>query len=347
MVVSLIPGQTLRDRIRQRLEEKQTEGRAQAQVNPAPAAACDGSLNLGYRVQTFSHGLHAAIWYPTRVAEAKFEYPTGTLTAAAVDAPVADCQRFPLIVFSHGFGACGIQSLFFTEALARAGYIVAAPDHKDSSVCSIEKGRGSGGFGRGEEPFGQPDKWTAAVYKDRADDVRRILDELPRDSRFAEHVDVTRIGGAGHSLGGYTIMGLVGGWDSWRDDRIRAALLLSPYAHPFVSQGTVGEIRVPVMYQSGTRDIGVDPILKKSGGAYDASRAPKFFEELPGAGHGAWSNLTCLSYGSVPQCNQESATAKTINQYAVAFFDRYLFGRKEPVLDQSNGELADYRHKDR
>ena len=349
VVASVAPSQTLRDIIRERMEQKQAEQRVHAatQLNPRPSTVCENGWNLGYRVESFSHGMHAAIWYPTGNEESRFEYPAGSVSVLASATPVATCERYPLIVFSHGFGACGTQSLFLTEALARAGYIVVAPDHRDSSLCKVDQGRTGGAFGRGEEPFAQPGKWTDATYKDRADDIRRVLDELGNDPLFVNRIDWSRIGAAGHSLGGYTVMGLVGGWEAWRDGRIKAALLLSPYAHPFVTKGTVDSIHVPVMYQSGTRDIGIDPVLKKPGGAYDLSHPPKYFEEISDAGHAAWSNFTCFSYASVPQCDNESHTAKMINEYAIAFFDRYLKGKNEPILGQSNGELAEYRHSDR
>ena len=142
-------------------------------------------------------------------------------------------------------------------------------------------------------------------------------------------------------------MGLAGGWSSWRDDRIKAAFLLSPYVAPFLSKGTLGSVHIPVMYQGGTRDFGITPTIKKKGGAYDSSNAPKFFEELEAAGHFDWTNKICFPYGSVQACNLESSMARTINEYGIAFFDHYLKGKNEPILDHSNTELAEYRHDER
>src|SRR5580698_2997141 len=34
---------------------------------------------------------------------------------------------YPIILFSHGFLVCGTQSVFLTESLAEAGYLVLAP----------------------------------------------------------------------------------------------------------------------------------------------------------------------------------------------------------------------------
>src|SRR5262245_49275084 len=38
----------------------------------------------------------------------------------------------PVIIFSHGFGGCGTQSKFLTQALAEHGYWVFAPNHRDA-----------------------------------------------------------------------------------------------------------------------------------------------------------------------------------------------------------------------
>ena len=335
--------------LRRRIEEKRREQQAaaaQSQVTPRGATSCDAPLNLGFRIQSFSSGLRAAVWYPTEGSESRFQYAVPLATALAQDAPVADCGPYPLVVYSHGLGGCGTISVFFTEALARAGYIVAAPDHMDSK-CKVDQPFSGSFFQRGEEPFRKPEKWSPANYQNRADDIRRILDEMPRDPRFGRHIDRNHMGAAGHSLGGYTIAGLAGGWSSWRDERIKAALLMSPYVAPFVSKGTLASLDIPIMYQGGTRDFGITPVVKKTGGAYDATKPPKFFVELKGEGHLAWSNKVCREYGSVPACIAESATARTINEYGIAFFDRYLKGKTEPILERSNTELAEYRHSDR
>ena len=53
---------------------------------------------------------------------------------------------------------------------------------------------------------------------------------------FGPLIDPARIAGMGHSHGGYSIQGVAGGWASWTDPRIRAALLFAPYSEPFMVQ---------------------------------------------------------------------------------------------------------------
>lgn len=39
----------------------------------------------------------------------------------------------PIVVFSHGFHGCATQSCFLMTALASAGYLVVAPNHRDAT----------------------------------------------------------------------------------------------------------------------------------------------------------------------------------------------------------------------
>lgn len=62
-------------------------------------------------------------------------------------------------------------------------------------------------------------------------------------------------------------MGMAGGWPSWLEPRIRAVLAFSPYVLPFRVKNTLRGVRVPLIYQGGTVDIGIMPFLKGPKGA--------------------------------------------------------------------------------
>jgi predicted dienelactone hydrolase len=205
---------------------------------------------------------------------------------------------------------------------------------------------GSGFLEHSEEPFRDPDKWNDSTYRNRRDDIEVVLNEIVRDPLVGRRINRMAIGGVGHSLGGYTIAAMAGAWPSWRDKRIRAALLMSPYTEPFVVKGTLQSMNVPVMYQGGTRDFGITPRLEKKGGAYDESNPPKFFVKFPDAGHLGWTILTCVRYGTTESCNEKAPLARLIDEYGIAFLDCYLKGLSEPILDRPNPELADMRHQD-
>jgi predicted dienelactone hydrolase len=223
----------------------------------------------------------------------------------------APAGGFPVVLFSHGFGGCNMQSIFLMEALAQNGYLVLAPNHKDATCA----GDSEWVPGRPEQPFRDAALWNDATYKDRAADIEALLDTVLKEKTFAGvAVDGARIGIAGHSLGGYTALGLAGAWKSWKDSRIKAVLALSPFSSPFLSKGGLAQITAPVMYQGGTRDLGVTPMIKRKDGAYDKTHAPKYFVEFEAAGHFAWTNVNKI-YQEV------------IGTYSVAFFDRYLKGQ--------------------
>ena len=76
-----------------------------------------------------------------------------------------------------------------------------------------------------------------------------------------------------------------------RDERIRAALILSPYSLPYVDGSVLSEVRVPVMLQGGTRDWALTPFLPA---VYEKLRVPKYFLILNDASHLEWTNLISL-----------------------------------------------------
>ena len=259
-------------------------------------------------------GLTYRAWLPE-----KFESRRGTV---------------PLILFSHGFGGCAQQSNSLTKALAAAGYAIVAPNHRDEGceryLGNIAAALGAAGM-RPEKPFTQPHQWSDATEINRRQDMEALLNYVLTHAPYKDAIDPRCIGAMGHSLGGYTVLGLGGAWTSWRDPRIKSVLALSPYAAPFVAAGKLSDIQVPVMYQTGTRDMGIGPVLLKQGG-YQQTPGRKYLVVLRGAGHFAWTELNAEFQSSIAQ-------------YAIAFFDRELIGKPAPVLDQAGtGQVARYQH---
>lgn len=74
-------------------------------------------------------------------ATAAYSYGRSDLEGdVSVNGKPSDKGLFPLVIFSHGYGGCGLKSVFFTEEMARHGYVVAAPDHNDALSCTVQKG---------------------------------------------------------------------------------------------------------------------------------------------------------------------------------------------------------------
>ncbi len=99
---------------------------------------------------------------------------------------------------------------------------------------------------------------------------------------------------------------------------MKAILALSPYAAPFINKETLSGLDAPVMYQGGTRDIGITPFINKVNGAYPQSPVPKYYVEFDGAGHFAWTDL-----------NPKYQSA--IIDYSRAFLNKYLKGKPFPA----------------
>jgi predicted dienelactone hydrolase len=68
-------------------------------------------------------------------------------------------------------------------------------------------------------PFRDPGSWSEQTYADRRGDVELVIGEMLADPEFGPRTDRRRTGVAGHSLGGYMVLGLAGVWTSWRDAR--------------------------------------------------------------------------------------------------------------------------------
>jgi dienelactone hydrolase len=310
-------------------------GQAAAQ-NP-----CAYPYHVGYSVTTIA-GLKVALWYPTLASPVTYAYSSRFSGVVAKDA-LPGCGPVPLVVFSHGLGGCGTQSLFFTEELARHGYVVAAPDHQDATFCSVDNTRGSFRNLRPQEPLSDPSLWTDQTYIDRRNDIEDLIDALLIDPVFGGTIEADAIGAAGHSLGGYTVVGLGGGWPSWKDARVKAVLAFSPYVQPFMVQHTLPTLQVPLMYQGAQFDYGVTTFLQGPSGAYAQTSTPKYFADLRAASHFIWSNVACSKVNSVQAC-LALPNPSLIDAYGIAFLDWYLRGVASPLLAGNGAGLLDWEH---
>lgn len=73
----------------------------------------------------------------------------------------------------------------------------------------------------------------------------RVIDWSLADPALAPSIGGRRIAAVGHSLGGYAVFGMIGGWPAWTDGRIKPALLLSLYAQQFLAQERLSAVSVP------------------------------------------------------------------------------------------------------
>jgi predicted dienelactone hydrolase len=189
--------------------------------------------------------------------------PEGTLRDATRDRNVVFTVEYPtrpglypLIVFSHGFGATRQAYVGLSSHWASQGYVVIKPAHVDSGRLQ------TGGVVEAWE--GQ----TQADWRNRVRDITFIIDSLDQlEKTYPElqgKIDRTKIGVGGHSYGAFTAM-LVGGArtfpgnNSYADPRIKAIVAMSPQG-PDEARGLTTEswreLRVPTLFMTGTQDRG-------------------------------------------------------------------------------------------
>lgn len=135
--------------------------------------------------------------YPTQ-SPAR-EVALGPITVrAAIGAP-PDPKVKGLIVLSHGTGGSELGHNSLAEALARAGYLVAALRHPGDNYLDRSLW---------QKPRG-------AFFTERPRQATRLIDALLGDpewkDRIANDARGPRVGVLGHSAGGYTAVALVGG----------------------------------------------------------------------------------------------------------------------------------------
>lgn len=274
-------------------KQEPAEQRRAAHVRAVLAAAL-GSLAL-----FGTPPAHAANEEETRIAG---------IVVTVWTSPDATTGTHPVVVFSHGMYMCPTQSRFLTRALADAGYIVIAPRHADSN-CEFSVGISD----LSRYALKPSLLWSDSDYRDRGDDIRRVVTALRHDPRFRDRADPERLALVGHSLGGYTVLGLGGAWPSWRLPEVKAILALSPYSLPFYRSDGLSRLKAPVMYQTGSWDAVFALPLQSWGDGYGQSPRPKYLVEIDGAAHLAWTDLG-------------TAGREAIVGHAIAFFDHHVKG---------------------
>ena len=262
--------------------------------------------------------------------------------SVAKDAPPAACPRVPLVLFSHGLGGCALQTLFFTEELARHGYVVAAPDHRDA-VCAIGSDELKFGNMRTDQSFLEPSRWNERSEIDRLHDLHAVIRLIANDPQLGSATDVNSIGAVGHSLGAYAAIATAGGWPSWKQENVKAVLAFSPYLLPFIAHGALARLNVPVMYQGAVFDWGITPSIEGPQGAYAMTAPPKYFVKLNGGTHLEWTNLTCAGQPNVVACLKAKPNAYLIDRYGIEFLDRHLKNKPAPVLSAKGRGVETYR----
>jgi dienelactone hydrolase len=153
----------------------------------------------------------------------------------------------PLILFSHAAAQGRKSASYLTSHLASHGYAVAAMDH--SELVAPELARPAT-----ETDAERARRWRAVIDA-RVPDLRFLLDRLLGGGSPVE-LDARRIGAAGHSFGGWSVLAA-----AEADPRIRAVAAMAPAGaanpRPGILPATLafaGERGVPTLYLAAEND---------------------------------------------------------------------------------------------
>jgi predicted dienelactone hydrolase len=219
--------------------------------------------------------------------------PSRTLTVSffAPDGP----GPLPLVLFSHGVAGAPRAFQRLLTDIARSGYLVAAPAYPLSR-------------------FNAPGGAAVTDLKNQPGDASFVIDRVLAANQASGwlhgKVDPTRIGAAGHSLGGITTYQLVYN-KACHDARIKAIVAMSAFNGGCPGPG-IANVHVPLLATHGTDDTTI-PYKLGQGSFNDAAR-PKYLLTVLGGSH------------TGEERGGSSPPERALTESIIAFFDQYLRG---------------------
>jgi dienelactone hydrolase len=364
-------------------------GAAHAQGLPAPS----GSLPVGtsYLVfvdrsrrdpfssdSTALREITARIWYPAKAVgsaapEPYLPYDEGILRMFNLPASLAETEthsfrdlplaaaseRYPVLVFNHGWGENFAHSTALMEELASHGYIVLSIAHHgevkfsvypDGSYLVLDQGserfgkimqeqRNPEAFAMFERMFGAKTKEEQeAVFKESsrllptllvdgpklwAKDISFVIGEIDKlnraDGPFRGRLDTDKIGVFGMSMGGIATSVACAS-----DARCRAGIN--------IDGGLYGDLidsvhPIPFMFMNSVRYTGYDEFF------LDHCGAQGYCVTIAGSDHMNFTDLPFLMT-SVPLTGtiEQTKMQLIVNAYVRAFFDEHLRGKESDLL---------------
>jgi len=161
--------------------------------------------------------LEVAIWYPTHDTTPlqKIENDTWKIKDVIKNASFPSSQKFPLIIFSHGFSGNQWNHTWFAEFFAQHGYIVAAIRHYGNSM-----------------PLMIPE--ICVRPWNRPEDMSFVLDHILQDPYLKQYIDGDKIGAAGFSQGGSACIWVAGAQAHLTPDNVKQQIAM--HNEPFMRE---------------------------------------------------------------------------------------------------------------
>lgn len=232
----------------------------------------DGNLYGSYVGRNVAYVVLAC--YPTTAnnPNANYALPTGIsvphMQTGSNPPLFADAAaRYPVILFSHGYSGSPISNEYLSimSTFASYGYVMLAPFHGDPRFSDLK----ISSFSDAVAVLARFSDVTA-LQALRPLSMTATLDLMLAHPQWRDHLDATKVGGFGASMGGETLMLMGGaaltstlGLSSTRvtiDPRLKAAVGYVPYfGQPFLpafgrDQKGLDSVTLPYMAISGTAD---------------------------------------------------------------------------------------------
>jgi predicted dienelactone hydrolase len=207
--------------------------------------------------------LTGVVWSPCATPAGEVKLDRGLTTPGTLACPLLGTP-LPFIVMSHGYHGSYSSQHDVAEALADAGFVVAAINHPADSGPDMSRA----------------DELSALT--ERPVDIKRLIDFMLDGWPDHAKLDPGRIGFLGFSRGGYTGLVLIGGDPDWHkleavcppqsplpycvqarsnqlpteppvhDRRVKAAVIADPAFGPLFAPDGLGHVSVPLQLWAST-----------------------------------------------------------------------------------------------
>ena len=291
----------------------------------------------------------------------------GSISGHTFAAPpiVAGTDRYPLLVFSPGFGNNAIQYTGLVEELVSHGYAVATVDHPfQSRAIAYPDGRivtvAPSNLAPSADSQARQQDYQARVAV-LAADLRFVLDRLTGLNRgdlktqFAGRLDLDRVAVVGHSIGG-----IAASKAALDDARFKAVVNLDGHQQSlplFLDDQKHGPRQPFIELTDGTT-----PATDKQLAAWKISRA-EYDEQMAAGGKRADAAMNSVAGGSfrvtAPGIRHASFSDMAIwdsdglearyrrfqivRDYSRAFLDKFLRNDEHTLLDADAGPYAEVK----
>lgn len=267
-------------------------------------------------------------------------------------------KSYPVLLFSHGFGALPESYSFQASELASHGYVVASISHTyDAFVTAFEDGRivPQSGIFSTEKSVPELMKLINQNVNVRAADASFVLNQLEQINAndplglFTGNLDLNNVGIFGHSLGGATAA-----TSMQNDSRFKAGLNMDGTLFGSVIQDGLNR---PFMLMNSQNAEKIDLTRQPF---YDNLKNDAYNLTINGTEHFNFTDLPLiLPFIEVnsPQAAAQLKTtlgsidgargAKVINDYSIAFFNKYLKNQNQPLLDGASSQYPEVQFRAR